>query len=95
MTYRVAPLEKKPGLDCPRFGLSNHYQRGRGRKTSSYKNDHNFFPFLLIFNRTTALKRKCATASNEILRKAEHCLVGELAVVAVLREQAVSKRNAA
>ena len=70
-------------------------QRGRGRKTSSYKNDHNFFPFLLIFNRTTALKRKCATASNEILRKAEHCLVGELAVVAVLREQAVSKRIAA
>ena len=26
MTYRVAPLEKKPELDCPRFGLSNHYQ---------------------------------------------------------------------
>ena len=41
------------------------------------------------------MKRKCATASIEILRKAQHCLVGELAVVAVLREQAVSKRIAA
>ena len=70
-------------------------ERGRGRKTSSYKNDHNFFPFLPLFNRTTALKRKCATASIEILRKAQHCLVGELAVVAVLREQAVSERIAA
>ena len=73
----------------------NIEKRGRGGKTSSYKNDHNFVPFLPLFNRTTALKSKCATGSNEILRKAQHCLVGELAVVAVLREQAVSERIAA
>ena len=71
------------------------FQKGQGGKTSSYKNDHNFFPFLPLYNRTTALKRKCAPASIEILRKAQHCLVGELAVVAVLREQAVSERIAA
>ena len=47
------------------------------------------------FQNLNAVEDLCATGSNAVLRDVQHCLVGELAVVAVLREQAVSGRIAA